>query len=178
MQTANYRFQLRRGSAAEWTADNPVLLSGEPGVESDTYKLKIGNGVAAWNDLAYFPDIGSIVSGVASVDGRTGIVLLNDLYSALVHAHAMSDVTGLVTALAGKAASVHTHAEGDVTNLVTDLAGKAASSHSHAESEVTNLTTDLASKAASDHSHASLPIVSATAPSSPSVGTVWIDLSS
>jgi hypothetical protein len=39
----------------------------------------------------------------------------------------------------------HTHPESDVTSLVTDLAGKAAASHTHAESDVTNLTTDLAS---------------------------------
>lgn len=42
----------------------------------------------------------------------------------------------------------HTHAESDVTSLVTDLAGKAASVHTHAESDVTGLVTDLATKAA------------------------------
>ena len=42
----------------------------------------------------------------------------------------------------------HTHAESDVTSLVTDLAGKAASVHTHAESDVTGLVTDLAAKAA------------------------------
>ena len=46
----------------------------------------------------------------------------------------------------GAAASSHTHAESDVTNLVTDLAGKAALSHTHAEADVTNLTSDLAAK--------------------------------
>lgn len=60
------------------------------------------------------------------------------------HTHVESDVTSLVTDLAGKAATVHTHAEADVTSLVTDLAGKAATVHTHAESDVTNLTTDLA----------------------------------
>jgi hypothetical protein len=42
------------------------------------------------------------------------------------HTHVQADVTGLVTALAGKAASSHTHVEADVTSLVTDLAAKAA----------------------------------------------------
>jgi hypothetical protein len=37
-------------------------------------------------------------------------------------------------------------AESDVTNLVTDLAGKAATVHTHAQVDVTNLTTDLAGK--------------------------------
>lgn len=36
--------------------------------------------------------------------------------------------------------------QSDVTNLVSDLAGKAATVHTHSESSVTNLTTDLAGK--------------------------------
>ena len=47
-------FQFRRGLAATWTSKNPILAYGEPGFEKDTYRLKIGDGVTAWNDLAYF----------------------------------------------------------------------------------------------------------------------------
>ena len=47
------RIQLRRGTAAEWTAANPVLGDGEPGVEKDTGKVKYGNGVAVWSALPY-----------------------------------------------------------------------------------------------------------------------------
>lgn len=47
------RIQLRRGTAAEWAAANPVLAQGEPGVETDTGKQKFGNGVAVWAALAY-----------------------------------------------------------------------------------------------------------------------------
>lgn len=43
----------RRGTAAAWTAANPVLANGEMGYETDTRKLKRGNGVTAWNSLAY-----------------------------------------------------------------------------------------------------------------------------
>lgn len=42
--------------------------------------------------------------------------------------------------------AVGTIAESQVTNLVSDLAGKAASSHTHAESDVTSLVSDLAGK--------------------------------
>lgn len=99
---------------------------------------------------------------------------LTDARTPLSHAHTQSDVTGLVSALAGKAASshahlvsettglqatldakaavAHAHAESDVTGLVADLAGKAASVHSHTQAEVTNLVTDLAGKAAATHS--------------------------
>lgn len=40
-------FQLKRGKAASWANSNPVLRAAEPGYESDTGKLKIGDGVSA-----------------------------------------------------------------------------------------------------------------------------------
>lgn len=40
------------------------------------------------------------------------------------HTHAIADIVGLVTALAGKSDTGHTHAQSDITNLVSDLAGK------------------------------------------------------
>lgn len=44
---------LRRGTAAEWTAANPILAEGEMAIEKDTKKYKIGNGITNWNGLAY-----------------------------------------------------------------------------------------------------------------------------
>lgn len=46
--------KLRKGTAAAWKSVNPVLAAGEPGFESDTKKLKFGDGTTVWNDLAYF----------------------------------------------------------------------------------------------------------------------------
>lgn len=48
-----YRFTVRRGLAADWTAQNPVLLKGEFGLETDTGLKKMGDGVTAWNILSY-----------------------------------------------------------------------------------------------------------------------------
>ena len=45
--------QLRRDTAANWTANNPVLAVAEIGLETDTNSFKIGNGVAAWSTLPY-----------------------------------------------------------------------------------------------------------------------------
>ena len=43
-----------------WTAKNPLLQKGELGVETDTSKVKIGDGVTFWNDLPYmFDDAGA-----------------------------------------------------------------------------------------------------------------------
>lgn len=42
--------------STEWTAKNPLLQRGEIGAESDTHRLKIGDGVTYWNDLPYTSD--------------------------------------------------------------------------------------------------------------------------
>lgn len=52
-KTLNTRIRLRNGLAANWESKNPVLLQGEMGIENDTNKFKIGDGVKAWNDLGY-----------------------------------------------------------------------------------------------------------------------------
>lgn len=44
--------------AAEWTAKNPLLQRGEIGIESDTHKIKVGDGTTYWNNLAYSQDDG------------------------------------------------------------------------------------------------------------------------
>ena len=51
--TLNTTFKLKRGLSERWLELNPVLEQGEPGFEYDTFKLKIGNGIAAWVDLPY-----------------------------------------------------------------------------------------------------------------------------
>jgi hypothetical protein len=50
---ATVRIQLRRGTAAEWTAANPVLAAGEMGLETDTGDFKFGDGSSAWGALSY-----------------------------------------------------------------------------------------------------------------------------
>ena len=48
------QIQVRRDTAADWTSSNPTLAHGEPGFETDTNKMKIGDGVTAWTSLDYF----------------------------------------------------------------------------------------------------------------------------
>ena len=47
------QIRLRRDQTANWTSANPTLAAGEAGYELDTRRIKIGDGVSAWNDLAY-----------------------------------------------------------------------------------------------------------------------------
>ena len=45
--------QLRRDKATSWTSTNPTLAEGEFGMETDTGKIKIGDGTNTWNLLNY-----------------------------------------------------------------------------------------------------------------------------
>lgn len=45
--------EIRHNTAANATASNPTLAEGEPGFETDTYKLKIGDGSLTWTSLPY-----------------------------------------------------------------------------------------------------------------------------
>ena len=46
--------QLRHDTSTNWTTYNPVLLEGEVGIETDTNKVKIGDGTTTYNSLEYF----------------------------------------------------------------------------------------------------------------------------
>lgn len=52
-KTVKARLLLKTQTAAEWAEQNPVLLKGEAGIESDTRHWKTGDGTTAWNDLPY-----------------------------------------------------------------------------------------------------------------------------
>jgi hypothetical protein len=54
-----YEFRLRGDTAARWASINPVLSAREPAVETDTGKLKVGNGVSRWLELGYLSGEGT-----------------------------------------------------------------------------------------------------------------------
>jgi Major tropism determinant N-terminal domain len=61
------KIQFRRDQSANWAAANPTLAEGELGLELDGGKFKVGNGVAAWNDLPY--SSGPAGESFAALDG-------------------------------------------------------------------------------------------------------------
>lgn len=68
------QIKLRRDTSANFTSKNPVLGIGEPAYETDTRKLKIGDGTTAYNDLVYFTGGGgssefTVVQPLKLVDG-------------------------------------------------------------------------------------------------------------
>jgi hypothetical protein len=60
----------RRATAAILTAANPTLAAGEFAVESDTGRIKIGNGSTAWASLGYFVPSASDISAGTLPDAR------------------------------------------------------------------------------------------------------------
>ena len=66
-----YRLLFRRDTAANWTANNPVLSSGEPGFETDTGKLKIGDGTNSWSSLDYYRVTPRVESAITGYTGST-----------------------------------------------------------------------------------------------------------
>ncbi len=64
------QIQLRNDTAAGWTAANPILAIGEMGIETDTDKFKLGNGVDTWAARPYGGIVGP--EGEAGATGSTG----------------------------------------------------------------------------------------------------------
>lgn len=80
--TVPKRVQLRHDTAANWTSvgNSLILLAGEFAYETDTGKLKIGDGVTTWNGLPYFAGAttaGSVFDGgtPTSVYGNPAAVI-------------------------------------------------------------------------------------------------------
>ena len=75
------RMQQRRGTAAQWTAANPILAAGEIGFETDTSKFKMGNGSSAWSALTYFANAAELAAIVDAAPETLNT--LNELAAAL-----------------------------------------------------------------------------------------------
>ena len=113
------QIKLRRDTSANFTSKNPILGVGEPAYETDTKKLKIGDGTTAYTQLEYFSAGGGgstnisatlplkIVDGVISleVDGQTIQIVDGKLHANL------DELGNEVNTLAGRV----TAAEADIS---------------------------------------------------------------
>lgn len=77
------RIQLRRDTAANWALNNPILRSGEIGIEIDTLKFKIGNGTHPWNQINSYAFKPGQANGVATLNslGKLNVEQLPDSFS-------------------------------------------------------------------------------------------------
>jgi len=72
------KIQLRRDLSTNWTLNNPLLLSGEIGIETDTLKFKIGNGSDRWNSISSYAFKPGFPDGIATLNS-SGKLPLNQL---------------------------------------------------------------------------------------------------
>jgi len=103
--------QLRRGTAAEWIAADPVLLAGEVGYETDTNKFKFGDGTSLWSELdyakadpvdgmlkaTYDTDDDGIVDKAAAIDDGDHSATAEDIESAVGATHNQNTDTVLTS---------------------------------------------------------------------------------
>ena len=77
------RLEFRRDTGINWTTSNPILASGEIGINTDTYQFKIGDGIKVWSLLPYggilgptgpegFSNTGTGFTGSTGLAGATG----------------------------------------------------------------------------------------------------------
>lgn len=70
--TLDVKIQIRNDTKNNWTTQNPVLLRGEMGVETDTRKFKFGDGVSDWKTLEYASATGAIIMNKAPTPTDSG----------------------------------------------------------------------------------------------------------
>ena len=149
------RIQIRRDTAANWTAANPVLAQAEIGIELDGLGTplvlqKIGNGVTAWNDLPYQESGGGVETvsgdGVDNTDPENPVLSFpNPSDIGLGNVDNTSDADKPIsddtqTALDNKAdQSDLTNLDSRVSNNETDI--------SNAQSDISTLQTEVGNKA-------------------------------
>ena len=113
------QIQLRKGTASQWTTANPTLAQGEPGAETDTGKLKIGDGSTAWTSLAYCtnPVAWTAVTGKPTF----ATVATSGAYSDLTGKPTLATVatSGAYTDLTGKPSLAAVATSGSASDLST-----------------------------------------------------------
>ena len=118
------QIQIRRGTASEWTSANPTLADGELGLETDTTRIKIGDGATAWNSLGYqVGDITGVTAGTGlSGGGTSGSVTLSidSTVATLTGAQTLTNKT-----ISGSDNTLSSIPQSAVTSLTTDLSAKA-----------------------------------------------------
>ena len=121
----------RYDTAANWTAQNPTLLAGEIGIESDTKKWKVGTGATAWTSLAYaiggtYPIVNAdIAAGAAIAYSKlatltSGNVVLGSAANVATSTAVTGDVTISNTGVTAIAAGVIVDADINASAAIVD----------------------------------------------------------
>jgi len=119
------QIKLRRDTAANWTSVNPTLAVGEPGLETDTLKVKYGDGLNPWVNLPYPTNYAT----VAAAGTLTGTTLAPNVYASsltsvgtLVNLTVTNPINGSISGNAATA-SVATAINGGISNQIPYQSG-------------------------------------------------------
>ena len=91
------QIKLRRDTSAAFASSNPILGNGEPAYETDTKKLKIGDGTTAYTQLEYFSAGGG---GSTDISATLPLKIVNGVISLEVDGQTIQVVDGKLTASA------------------------------------------------------------------------------
>lgn len=88
----------RRDIKTNWETENPVLALGEQGYETDTGKLKFGDGNTSWNNLPYFRGAltEELEEKLDSVPTPSNIVVIDNI-SSLFKSVSYNSANGVLT---------------------------------------------------------------------------------
>jgi hypothetical protein len=122
------RIQLRRDTAANWTATNPTLTQGEPGYETDTGKIKYGDGTTAWNSLAYAPAAAIVDGTIVNGDINASAAIADTKLATISTAGKVSNSATTATNANTASAIVARDASGNFTagTITASLSGNAS----------------------------------------------------
>ena len=110
--------KLRRDTAANWTSSNPILAAGEPGLETDTLRVKYGDGSNTWANLAY--------QSVANATFATNATIAN-----VANLVAVANVSGI-----GNIATINL--DGNVSNVLRGNGTWGADQTNYSNNDVAN----------------------------------------
>ena len=147
--------KFRRDTSANWTSVNPIPAQGEPCYETDTGKLKIGNGSDSYTTLPYVSDSGGSAGDLPIATATTlgGVKIGNNLSiteDGTLSANAGTAGTTDYTQLENKPQINSVELTGNKTldDLGIQAKGNyqpagdyAAESHTHTKSEITDFPT-------------------------------------
>lgn len=127
------QIKLRRDTAANFTSKNPVLGIGEPAYETDTKKLKIGDGTTTYTQLEYFSSGGG---GSTNITATLPLKIVNGVISLEVDGQTIQIVDGKLHANLDELGNEVNTLAGDVAGVQADLLNK--------QDKSTAVTTDTA----------------------------------
>lgn len=102
--------QIRRDTASNWTSANPTLAQGELGIETDTSKIKVGDGSTAWSSKTYLVDVGSYLTATST----------NTLSNKTLAATTLS---GQLTGADQTVSAINLKDYGEITNAIGNATG-------------------------------------------------------